>query len=121
MPKVLVADDESRMVRLLVMTLPDEYDVSQALDGKEAVKVAEETIPDLILLDVNMPGLNGFDVLRKVKQLPALSHTKIVMVTARTDEADRFLGESLGADEYLTKPFSPLMLLQRVTELLGEG
>ncbi|MDP6453502.1 MAG: response regulator [SAR202 cluster bacterium] len=121
MPKVLVADDDSRMVRLLSMTLPAEYDVDQAGDGEEAVKKAEEMVPDLILLDVNMPGLNGFEVLRRVKQMPALAHTKVVMVTARTDEADRFLGTSLGADEYLTKPFSPLMLLQRVTELLGEG
>ena len=121
MPKVLVADDDSRMVRLLSMTLPAEYDVSQALDGEEAVRVAEELIPDLILLDVNMPGLDGFEVLRRVKQLPALRHTKIVMVTARSDEADRFLGVSLGADEYLTKPFSPLELLERVTQLLGEG
>ena len=121
MPKVLVADDDSRMVRLLSMTLPSEYDVSQAMDGEEAIKVAEEMIPDLILLDVNMPGLNGFEVLRRVKQMPSLAHTKVVMVTARSDEADRFLGKSLGADEYLTKPFSPLKLLQRVTELLGEA
>jgi two-component system chemotaxis response regulator CheY len=103
------------------MTLPSEYDVSQAMDGEEAMKVAEEMIPDLILLDVNMPGLNGFEVLRRVKQMPSLAHTKVVMVTARSDEADRFLGKSLGADEYLTKPFSPLKLLQRVTELLGEA
>jgi DNA-binding response OmpR family regulator len=103
------------------MTLPSEYDVSQAMDGEEAIKVAEEIIPDLILLDVNMPGLNGFEVLRRVKQIPSLAHTKVVMVTARSDEADRFLGTSLGADEYLTKPFSPLKLLQRVTELLGEA
>ena len=76
MPKVLVADDDSRMVRLLSMTLPSEYDVSQAMDGEEAIKVAEEMIPDLILLDVNMPGLNGFEVLRRVKQMPSLAHTR---------------------------------------------
>ena len=121
MVKVVVADDDARMVRLLTMTLPADFEISQALDGEEAVRVAERTVPDLILLDVNMPGLNGFEVLRRVKQSDKLKGTKVILVTARSDEADRYLGTSLGADGYLAKPFSPLMLLERVTQLMGEA
>lgn len=121
MPKILVADDDPRMVRLLTMTLPDSHEVVQAVDGDEAVQVAESFLPDLILLDVNMPKLNGFEVLRKIRGSAVLGNTKVVMVTARTDDADRNLGVQLGADEYLTKPFSPLALLSTVTDLLGEA
>ena len=121
MAKILVADDDARMVRLLTMTLPGNHEVAEALDGEQAVEMAEKIVPDLILLDVNMPGLNGFEVLRRVKNSPNTRETKVIMVTARSDEADRYLGASLGADVYLAKPFSPLMLLERVNELLGEA
>ena len=121
MPKVLVADDDTRMVRLLVLTMPSGYEILQATDGEEAVNAALSSVPDIILLDVNMPGLNGFEVLRKIRESIKLANTRVILVTARTDEADRSLGMQLGADAYLTKPFSPLRLLQKVTQLLGEG
>ena len=121
MPKILVADDDPRMVRLITMTVPDTYEVVQATNGTDAIRVAEEFVPDLVLLDVNMPQLNGFEVLRSVRQSPKLTSTKVVMVTARSDETDRNLGKQLGADEYLTKPFSPLALLRTINELLGEA
>lgn len=121
MPKVLVVDDHATMVRLLTMTLPSDFTVAQASNGQEGVEQAEKFIPDLMLLDVNMPGLNGFEVLRKVRESKKLTHTKVIMVTARSDEADRNLALQLGADAYLTKPFSPLALLEQVTKLLGRS
>ncbi|MBI4312958.1 MAG: response regulator [Chloroflexi bacterium] len=121
MPKVLVVDDHATMVRLLTMTLPSEYTVSQATNGQEAVEMAEKVAPDLMLLDVNMPGLNGFEVLRKVREIKSLANTKVIMVTARTDESDRNLARQLGADAYLTKPFSPLALLEEVSKLLSKS
>ena len=120
MPKILVADDDPLMVRLLTVTLPPEYEVVQAMDGLQTVALAEATVPDLVLLDVNMPGMNGFEVLRRIKQSEKLRKVKVIMVTARTDEADRNLGLQLGADAYLAKPYSPLALLEKTSELLGE-
>ena len=107
MPKVLVADDDSRMVRLLSMTLPSEYDVSQAMDGEEAIKVAEEMIPDLILLDVNMPGLNGFEVLRRVKQMPSLAHTQGGDGDGALRRGRPFPGEVSGSGRIPDQTFQP--------------
>ncbi|MBI2916530.1 MAG: response regulator [Chloroflexi bacterium] len=121
MPKVLVVDDDNRMVLLLTMTMPGNYVVMQAKDGEEALRMAEEQVPDVILLDVNMPRLNGFEVLRKVRQSGKLKKTRVIMVTARSDEADRNLGMQLGANAYLSKPFSPLALLDLISKLLSEA
>lgn len=118
MPKILVADDDDRMVRLLTMTLPDQYQILEAKDGEEAVSAVQQHAPELVLLDVNMPGLNGFEVLRKLRQSDEMKHTRVIMVTARSDEADQYLGAALGADAYLTKPFSPIALLGKVNQLL---
>jgi two-component system alkaline phosphatase synthesis response regulator PhoP len=120
MPKVIVADDDPRMVRLLSATLPSDYEVVQATDGAAAIAMAEATLPDLLLLDVNLPGMNGFEVLRRMKESETLRHIRVIMVTARSDEVDRNLGLQTGADAYLTKPFSPLALLEKASELLGE-
>lgn len=120
MPKVLIVDDDPRMVRLLSATLPSDYEVVQAADGASAIAMAEAALPDLVLLDVNMPGMNGFEVLRRIKQSEKLRRMRVIMVTARSDEADRNLGLQMGADAYLTKPYSPLALLEKASELLGE-
>jgi two-component system alkaline phosphatase synthesis response regulator PhoP len=119
MSKILVVDDDATMVRLLTMTMPSEFQVIQASDGEKAVKAADEHTPDVILMDLNMPNLNGFEALRKIRQLPKLQDTKIIMITARSDQADKNLAMQLGANAYMTKPFSPLALLDRVNELLG--
>ncbi len=119
MPKILVVDDDARMVRLLSLTLPATFEVFQASKGEDAVMLAEKNLPDVILLDINMPGLNGFEVLQRVKQSKRLKKTRGIMGTARSDEADRPLGAQLGADAYFTKPFSPLSLLEKVSQLLG--
>ena len=120
MPKVLVVDDDPRMVRLLSATLPSDYEVIQATDGATALAMAEATLPDLLLLDVNLPGMDGFEVLRRIKESETLRRMRVIMVTARSDEADRNLGLQTGADAYLTKPFSPLALLEKASELLGD-
>ncbi len=116
--KVLVVDDERMVVRLLILTLPNDYEVRQASDGNAAVAVLEQFVPDLVLLDVDMPGMNGFEVLRHVRQSPRTAHTRAVMITGNTDETYPQRAAELGADGFFTKPFSPLDLLAKVTELL---
>ena len=98
MPKILVADDNAAMARLVSATLPETYEVVHARDGDEALRKARRFIPDLIILDVNMPGLNGFEVLQKIRSSEGLKHAKVIMVTARdlrnlTQDARLFLGQ----------------------------
>ena len=119
MVKILVVDDDARMTRLLTMTLPSEFEVVQASDGQEGFEMAELHIPDLILMDVNMPGVNGSQLLQQVKQSANLKMTKVIMVTGRDSDEDQRLGARLGADAYFTKPFSPLSLLEKINDLLG--
>jgi CheY-like chemotaxis protein len=120
-PVVLIVDDEPHVVTLVRVTLEDEsVRIVEATNGTEALAAAEREIPRLILLDVRMPGLDGFEVCRRLRADPCFSTTKIVMLTASGQEADRALGKAVGADEYLTKPFSPLTLLNLVHSLLPE-
>ena len=119
MATVLVVDDEQPIVDLVRFTLEDEQvQVIEAADGIEALEVARAELPDLIFLDVQMPRLNGFEVCRRLRQEPGLENTKIVMLTVASQEADRAQGQAAGADDYLTKPFSPLKLLSLVQALL---
>lgn len=119
MTKILVVDDDARMTRLLTMTLPSEFEVVQASDGQEGLEMAETHTPDLILMDVNMPGVNGFQMLQQVRQSAKLAKTKVILVTGRDSDEDQRLGIRLGADAYFTKPFSPLSLLEKINDLLG--
>lgn len=112
--KVLVVDDEPYILRSLTFVLRKEgFDVKEAHSGKEALEVFRKEAPDLVFLDVMMPEMNGFDVCREIKSDPAGQRVRIVMLTARGQDTDRQRGLSAGADEYLTKPFSP----SRVVEL----
>lgn len=120
MPKILVVEDDRRMLRLLSMTVPEGYELEQATDGEEAVRLVAESLPDLVLLDINLPRVNGFEVLNRLRESGALSATRVIAVTARSDEADRDSAMRLGAKKYLTKPFSPLRLLGIMSDLLGE-
>jgi len=116
---VLVVDDEQPIVDLVRYTLEDEQvQVIVAQDGIRALEVARAELPDLIFLDVQMPRLNGFEVCRRLRQEPGMEKTKIVMLTVASQEADRAQGQAAGADDYLTKPFSPLKLLSLVQALL---
>ncbi|HEV8533884.1 MAG TPA: response regulator [Methylomirabilota bacterium] len=121
MTTILVVDDEPPIVDLVRFTLEDaDVRVVEASDGAEALVVARRTIPDLVLLDVHMPRLDGFEVCRQLRSEPALARIPIVMLTAAGREADRARGRAAGADEYLTKPFSPLALLALVEALVPD-
>ena len=121
LPTVLIVDDEPHVITLVRVTLEDEsFRIIEATDGVQALAVAEEHVPRLILLDVRMPGLDGFEVCHRLRSDARFSATKIVMLTASGQETDRARGIAAGADEYLTKPFSPLALLNLVHSLLTE-
>ncbi|HYS91924.1 MAG TPA: response regulator [Candidatus Acidoferrales bacterium] len=121
MTTILIVDDEPPILDLVRFTLEDaDVRVVEASDGVEALVVARRVRPDLILLDVHMPRLDGLEACRQIRRDPALARTPIVMLTAAGQEADRARGREAGADEYLTKPFSPLALLALVEALVPE-
>jgi len=120
--KLLIADDEAGIRSLVRITLKsDAYEILEAADGKQALALAREHHPTLALLDVMMPNLTGFEVCRALKSDPATARTAVVMLTARASDADLEEGQVAGADEYLTKPFSPQALLRKVDEILGRA
>ena len=122
MPTILVVDDEPPILELVRYTLEDEQiRVLEAADGVQALQVAHAARPDLILLDVQMPRLDGLEVCRRLRADTALGGTRIVMLTAAGQDADRARGLAAGADDYLTKPFSPLALFTLVRSLLPEA
>ncbi len=116
--KILIADDEPHILDLMKMVLEEKHDVITARDGRETLEMLEHTKPDLILLDVMMPFVNGFEICEKLKKDPRQRKIKIAMVSAKTQERDIMEGLKLGADYYLTKPFDPMKLLQKVDEML---
>ena len=118
--RVLLADDDPALRRLIGTTLgTEDFDLLQAVDGEEALRIARQEHPELVLLDVNMPKLDGFEVCRHLKSEPETSGIKVVMLTARAAEVDRTRGREAGADDYFIKPFSPVQLLNKVYALLG--
>ncbi|TNE48916.1 MAG: response regulator [Deltaproteobacteria bacterium] len=118
--KILVVDDTPDIVHFLVVRLRSEgFDTLTAYNGLDGLSIAERDRPDLIILDVMMPQLNGFQVCRKLKENPELSHIPVLFLTAKDQPSDRFWGEEVGASAYLTKPVDPRMVAQTVHELLG--
>jgi len=114
--KILVVDDERNIVELVKYNLEKEgYDVVSAFDGLEAINLAKQERPDLIILDIMLPGQGGFDVCRTLRKE---SRVPIIMATAKGEEIDKILGLELGADDYVTKPFSPRELVARVKAIL---
>ena len=121
MTTILVADDEVPIVELVRFTLEDDrVQVVVAFDGVTAFELASAVRPDLALLDVQMPHLSGLEVCRRLRQAPECAHTRIVMLSAAAQAEDRARGLAAGADDYLTKPFSPLALLTLVRSLVPE-
>ena len=117
--KVLIVDDEEHILELLKFNLSNAgYRVSTANNGVDAVSFAKEVKPDLILLDLMLPGLDGFDVCKEVKRNKETSKAAIIMLTAKGEELDKILGLELGADDYMTKPFSIRELLARAKAVL---
>jgi diguanylate cyclase (GGDEF)-like protein len=119
MAKILVADDDLEIQELIKFTLENEgYEVKIASDGEEALKKVPEERPDLVLLDVLMPKLSGFEVCEKLRNDPVTCLIPIIMLTSLVQPKDRITGIKLGADEYLCKPFEPLELIARIEALL---
>jgi CheY-like chemotaxis protein len=116
---VLVVDDDPFIRKLIATTLEDvaEFELHEAADGLEAIEVARQQQPSLVFLDVDMPGLNGIDACRRLREDPTTSETTIVMLTAAHGDSVERLSEEAGADLFLTKPFSPLDLLRLVDRL----
>ena len=115
---LLLVDDEDDILRLLKYNLEKEgYTVHTAHDGIEAIDIASDLDLDLILLDIMMPGLDGYDVCRKLRSSGRHAHTPIIFLTARAGEVDEILGLELGADDYIQKPISPRVLVARVKRI----
>ena len=117
--RILVVDDEPDIVALVVYHLAKaKYRVSTAASGPDALALAKRERPALVVLDLMLPGMSGFDVLARLRQDPDTAGVAVLMLTARKDEPDRIRGLELGADDYLTKPFSPQELVLRVAAIL---
>lgn len=120
--KVLVVDDEPFICRSLCFVLRKEnYEVFEARNGEEAMQAVHQHHPDLVFLDVMMPKFNGFEVTEKIRADESLKGTKIILLTAKGQDADREVGRKVGADEYMTKPFSPMKIVERARKVLGQG
>jgi len=118
-PKILIADDEPDVVDLVAANLRAAgYDISKAQDGPSALAAVREQPPSLLILDLMLPGMSGLEVCRTLKGDPATSMIPIIMLTAKAEEVDRVVGLELGADDYVTKPFSPRELVLRVKGVL---
>jgi DNA-binding response OmpR family regulator len=114
--RILVVDDEERMARFIHLNLEyDGFEVIEAYDGMEAIRRLRDTMPDLVVLDVMLPDIDGFEVLKLVREISAVP---VIMLTAKGEEEDRVHGLELGADDYVTKPFSPRELVSRVRAVL---
>jgi DNA-binding response OmpR family regulator len=120
LPLVLAADDDEDILELLVFRLERSgYSVLQARDGEEALELARQAKPDLAVLDVTMPKLDGFELTRRLRAEEVTRRMPIILLTARTQDADLERGFDTGADDYLRKPFSPQELSARVHAILG--
>ena len=118
-PKILIVDDEPDVVQLIEYNLKSAgYDVMTSTDGQDALQQARASSPDLIILDLMLPEVDGLDVCKVLRRDTGTAGIPIVMLTAKASETDRVLGLELGADDYVTKPFSPRELVLRVKRLL---
>jgi len=117
--RILVVEDEKDIFELVRFNLAKEgYDVSGARSGEEALKKISEQLPDLVVLDLMLPGINGFSVAKKVKSDPEFENLPIVMLTAKGENTDIVSGLEIGADDYIVKPFSPGVLVARIRAVL---
>lgn len=117
--KILIVDDEEHIRELIKFNLDNNgYKTYTAADGIEALKLAKKESPDLIFLDLMLPGMDGYDVCKEIRRDNEISNTPIVMITAKGEELDKILGLELGADDYITKPFSVRELMARTKAIL---
>lgn len=119
---ILVVDDEPNIVLSLEFLMEKQgFEVRSAYDGEQALQAISESPPDLILLDINMPKVNGYEVCASVRANPAWKDVRILILTARGRDVEREKGLAMGADEYVTKPFSTREVVEKVHELLGDS
>lgn len=118
--KILIVDDEPNIVMTLEYTFKKQnFEVFIARDGSEALQILETNIPDVVLLDIMMPNIDGYQTLKFIRQSDKLVHTKVIFLTAKNKASDIEKGKELGVDKYLTKPFSVKMIVSEVNELLS--
>jgi two-component system phosphate regulon response regulator PhoB len=118
-PALLLVEDDRALADLLLWHFGREgYDIVRTADGEEALLLAEERTPDLVILDWMIEGISGIEVCRRLRRRPGTAHVPIIMLTARGEESDRIRGLETGADDYVTKPFSPRELVARVAAVL---
>ena len=117
--KILIVEDEPDILELLAYNLRQAgFEVSTSSDGEEALRMAQADPPDLLVLDLMLPGMDGLELCRLLKQQEALRRVPVLMLTAKAEEVDRIVGLELGADDYVTKPFSPRELVLRIKAIL---
>lgn len=120
MPSIVVADDQPDLLAILSARLRAAgFEVHEAQDGQQALQAVREKKPDIVLLDVMMPELNGYQVCRTIKTEDNLKGIPVVLLTAKDGEADKFWGTEVGADLYLTKPANPAAVVLKISEMLG--
>jgi CheY-like chemotaxis protein len=119
MPHILIVDDHPNNIEILEALLEDDYQLTVAMSGEEALELVREFTPDLVLLDVMMPGIDGYETCRQMRATTALDHTKIIFVSARVRPEEQSQGYAAGADDYLTKPFDRKRLIEKVHVSLG--
>ena len=120
MPRILIVDDEPNIVLALELLMRREgYEIQSVIDGEKAVEAAGQFRPDLILLDVMLPRMDGYEVCQRIRADASLKDVSIVMLTAKGREVEREKGLALGADLYITKPFSTREVVRKVKELLA--
>lgn len=118
--KILVVDDEPFILKSLTFVLRKEgFHVESATNGLEALEIIRKEKPSLVFLDIMMPKMNGLEVCQWIRQDPQLRDIHVIILTAKGQEADREKGLQIGADEYMTKPFSPSMVVKRIREIFG--
>ena len=118
-PRILIVDDHPLNVQILEDLLEDDYQLAMATSGEEALTLTTAFAPDLILLDVMMPGMDGYETCRRIRAMPISSYTKIIMVSAKAMPSEREQGFEAGADGYITKPFENADLMDKVRLSLG--
>ena len=119
--KIMVVEDEESLLKLESMLLTSRgYQVCGVHNGEEALECIEKEMPDLVLLDVMMPGVNGFEVCSQIKSNPLTSHIPVVLLTAKKGQEDMAKGEAVKADRYITKPFRSAMVIETIQIFLGD-
>jgi two-component system phosphate regulon response regulator PhoB len=121
-PRILIVEDETSLTEVLTYNFQREgYEVLISHDGREGLRKAQNLLPDLIILDLMLPGMSGLDVCRELRATPSTTAIPVIMLTAKSEETDQVVGFAMGADDYVTKPFSVKVLLHRIKVLLRRG